>query len=220
MDSPSAASVSSHRQDASVIHHDNTPSSPFVTEVESRHPSGLYKPRPRHAFRRHDDPAPISSRHHTSASATDAGSRVQRQRKQAHYDPGQELERDSRTQAGEPRNRRAVLSTAKKSASMREERRGSTDSDLMPPPPSARKVNTSPRKTPLQPSRTAHRTPRARPSGIIYTNRTPKTVLITLHLLSRAHWICKTPQWRGTTPVTSMTLASAPSRDPRDDPLR
>ena len=49
------------------------------------------------------------------------------------------------------------------------ERRGSTDTNLMPPPPpSVRKAHTTPRRTPLKPSRSAANTPRTLTRGNSY----------------------------------------------------
>lgn len=174
-----------------MIDFDGPPSSPFVTEVEtqlqSRSPSKQWKPEPIDTIA---EEAPMTAHNETpeKASAPFMFDLVDDKENIPQDEPTATLKRvfaspeKGRTpervpikpSTPTPKPLESISEERRNSIdSLSEERRNSTDSALMPPPPpSTRKAHTTPRKTPLKPSRSAATTPRPLSRGNSYESAT------------------------------------------------
>ncbi|KAF7187782.1 hypothetical protein HII31_10884 [Pseudocercospora fuligena] len=159
MESPSAQLM--HGAEESMINFDhNEPSSPFVTEAESRLVSKQWD-------------APVESKEEETMDifATPAVSPQKATLEQMVEDKENVPQSEDTTHKSVFSPRRPTTPEQRKSSQpemnpLPESRRGSTDSDLMPPPPSTRKIQATPKaKTPLRQSRNSGNAQTPRPSA-------------------------------------------------------
>ncbi|KAK5128242.1 hypothetical protein LTR85_002909 [Meristemomyces frigidus] len=177
MESPLAEPVAP--VEYSMIDFDGPPSSPFVTEVEtqSRSPSKQWKPEDADSIA---EEAPVHATPEKQAMPS-MFDLVEDKENVPQDEPTATLrkifaspEKPTTPQRmpskpSTPQQIPIKPTTPEPIVVTEVERRNSTDSNLMPPPPpSTRKAHTTPRKTPLKPSRSAANTPRPLSRGDSY----------------------------------------------------
>ncbi|KAK1093448.1 hypothetical protein LTR48_002306 [Friedmanniomyces endolithicus] len=158
----------------SMIDFDGTPSSPFVTEVEttSRRPSTQWQPAEAGSMVNEED-----VRHACISPAKsmilfeDMGEDKENVPEDKPVE-SQKMVFPSPQQPATPERVPTKLSTPEPQPVLQSERHDSIDLDLMPPPPSTRKA--TPKKTPLKPSCSAANTPLPPSRNNSYERTTPR----------------------------------------------
>ncbi|KAK4539269.1 hypothetical protein LTR36_000848 [Oleoguttula mirabilis] len=162
--------------EASMFDFDGPPSSPFMTEVEtqSRSASKQWEPESTDAITE-EAPVPTTIATPEKAAIPSMFDLVEDKENVPQDEPTATLKKmfTSPERPSTPQRMPTKPSTPEPepvaAVAMEAERRNSTDADLMPPPPpSTRKAHTTPRKTPLKPSRSAANTPRPLSRGDSY----------------------------------------------------
>ncbi|KAI6828202.1 hypothetical protein KC332_g2904 [Hortaea werneckii] len=147
---------------------DGPPSSPFVTEVDaqsnaqSRSPSKQWQPATEDLIAEEPETPAISATPEKPATPAFAG--MEDKENMPQDEPTATLKKVFASPEKPSTPQRIPLKSSTPEQSVNDERRSSADSGKMPPPPlSARKINTTPKRTPLKSSRRA-------------SNATPRTV--------------------------------------------